>query len=70
MSGDYIAPAKSMQNGIVEFFKGRMCDELSNDHLFANLDHTRNLVTEWCTDINQCHPHCSLAGLTPQEYVT
>ncbi len=40
----YIAPGKPMQNGFVESFNGRMRDELLNESLFLDLDHTRQLI--------------------------
>ena len=36
----YIAPGKPMQNGFVESFNGRMRDELLNESLFLDLEHT------------------------------
>ncbi|WP_412050078.1 IS3 family transposase [Hoeflea sp. Naph1] len=64
----YIAPGKSMQNGFVESFNGRMRDECLNEHLLDTLRHARNLVTEWRIDFNHHRPHSSLSGLTPREY--
>ena len=37
----YIAPGKPMQNGHIESFNGKMCDELLNESLFLGLTHTR-----------------------------
>ena len=34
----YIAPGRPMQNGYIEFFNGRMRDELLNESLFVDLD--------------------------------
>ena len=36
----YIAPGKPMQNGYIESFNGRMRDELLNESLFLDLNHT------------------------------
>lgn len=40
----YIAPGKSMQNGFVESFNGRLRDECLNEHLFSSLRHARHLI--------------------------
>jgi len=57
----YIAPGKPMQNGFVESFNGRMRDELLNESLFLDLDHTRQLIGAWVTDYNTARPHSALA---------
>ncbi|KIN61778.1 Integrase [Sulfitobacter noctilucae] len=64
----YIAPGKTMQNGFVESFYGRMRDELLNEHLFDSLRHARNLGAAWRDDFNHHRPHSSLTGMTPWEY--
>jgi hypothetical protein len=43
----YIAPGKPMQNGYVESFNGRMCEELLNETLFLSLDHARVEIAAW-----------------------
>lgn len=64
----YIAPGKSMQNGLVESFNGRLRDECLNEHLFPTLRHSRHLIAAWRDDDNHHRPHTSLDGLTPREY--
>ena len=49
-----------MQNGFVESFRGRMRDELLNESLFLDLDHTRQLIGAWGTDYNTARPHSAL----------
>ena len=51
-----------MQNGFVESFNGRMRDELLNESLFLDLDHTRQLIGDWAD-----RPHSALGGKTPDE---
>ena len=36
-----------MQNGLIESFNGRMRDELLNESLFLDLDHSRQLIGAW-----------------------
>jgi putative transposase len=64
----YIAPGKPMQNGFVESFNGRMRDELLNESLFLDLDHTRQLIGAWVTDYNTARPHSALGYQTPAAY--
>jgi len=64
----YIAPGKPMQNGFVESFNGRMRDELLNESLFLDLDHTRKLIGAWVTDYNTARPHSALGYKTPVAY--
>jgi transposase InsO family protein len=64
----YIAPGKPIQNAFVESFNGRMRDELLNETLFLDLDHTRHAITEWVADYNTARPHSSLGYKTPSAY--
>jgi putative transposase len=66
----YIQPGKPQQNGFVESFNGRLRDELLNETLFHSLSHARELLAEWRDDYNDCRPHTSLNGLTPNEFAT
>ena len=64
----YIVPGKPMQNGFVESFNGRMRDELLNESLFLDLDHTRQLIGDWVDDYNTARPHSALGYQTPVAY--
>ena len=64
----YIAPGRPMQNGYIEFFNGRMRDELLNESLFVDLDQARQLISAWVTDYNTARPHSSLGYKTPAAY--
>jgi transposase InsO family protein len=64
----YIAPGKPMQNGFVESFNGRMRDELLNESLFLDLDHTRHLIGAWVADHTTARPHSALGYQTPVAY--
>ena len=64
----YIAPGKPMQNGFVESFNGRMRDELLNESLFLDLDHSRQLIGDWVADYNTARPHSALGYQTPVAY--
>ena len=41
----YIAPGRPVQNGYIEFFNGRMRDELLIESLFVDLDQARQLIS-------------------------
>jgi len=64
----YIVPGKPMQNGFVESFNGRMRDELLNESLFLDLDHSRQLIGDWVADYNTARPHSALGYKTPVAY--
>ncbi len=64
----YIAPGKPMQNGYIESFNGRMRDELLNESLFLDLDHSRQLIGTWVADYNTARPHSSPGYKTPVAY--
>jgi transposase InsO family protein len=64
----FIAPGKPMQNGFVESFNGRMRDELLNETLFLDLDHSRRAIDAWVADYNLQRPHSSLGYLTPAAF--
>ena len=55
----FIAPGKPMQNGFCESFNGRMRDELLNETLFLGLDHAREKIATWVTDLQ---PHAPAFG--------
>lgn len=65
-----IVPSKSMQNGFIESFNGRLRDECLNEHLFANLNEARELIDHWRIDYNTNRSHTSLNGLTWSEFAT
>ncbi len=52
----YIAAGKTMQNGFVESFSGRMRDELLNETMSRNTGHARAVIRAWATDFNETRP--------------
>ena len=61
----YIAPGKPQQNGYVESFNGRLCDECLNETLFASLGHARSALRNWRYDYNHVRQHSGIGGLMP-----
>jgi transposase InsO family protein len=64
----YIAPGKPMQNGYVESFNGRMCDELLNETLFLSMNDARVETAAWVEDYNRERPHSSLGYRAPAAF--
>jgi putative transposase len=64
----YIAPGKPQQNGFIESFNGRLCDELLNETLFRSLLHARAVLEAWRRDYNETRPHSRLGWMTPRAY--
>ena len=64
----FIAPGKSMQNGVCEAYNGRMRDELLNETIFCDLDHARAVLARWIGSYNQQRPHSVLGHMTPAAY--
>jgi transposase InsO family protein len=64
----FLAPGRSMQNGFVESFNGRMRAELLNETLFFNLNDARAKIAAWVVDFNTERPHSALGYLTPAAY--
>ena len=62
-----IAPAKPMQNGLVESFNGRLRDECLNETLFTSLRQARLELATWKHDYNAQRPHSAHGGRTLQE---
>jgi len=57
-----------MQNGFMESFNGRMCDELLNETLFHGLHHARAETARWVDDYNTERPHSALGYQTPAAF--
>jgi putative transposase len=64
----YTAPAKPMQNGVVESFNGKLRDECLNEHVFTSLAEARRIIEAWRIDYNEMRPHSSLGYATPDEF--
>lgn len=63
----YIAPGKSMQNGLVERFNGRMREECVNEMLFSTLRHVFRMVSAWRDDYKYHRQHTSIDVVTPRQ---
>ena len=64
----FIEPGKPVQNSYIESFNGKIRDECLNEHWFETLEEAKSLIEIWRKDYNQCRPHSSLKGMTPEAY--
>lgn len=65
---DFIRPGKPTDNGIIEAFNGRLCEECLNESWFLSLDDAREKVEEWREHYNQERPHGALGNVSPLVY--
>ena len=61
----HIQPGRPMQNGHVESFNGKLCDECLNTNWFRNLFDARRKIAAWRHEYNSERPHSSLGYLSP-----
>ena len=63
-----IEPGSPWQNGYVEWFNGKLRDELLNQELFLSLAEARYVAGRWWLDYNHHRPHSSLGWMTPAAF--
>lgn len=61
----FIEPGSPWENGYIEFFNGKLRDELLNRELFDSLLEARILIEQWRKEYNQIRPHSSLGYIPP-----
>ena len=64
----HIQPGRPMQNGHVESFHARLCDECLNASWFRTLNDVRSTLANWRQEYNCERPHSSLDYRTPEEF--
>ena len=64
----FIEPGKPVQNCYIESFNGKIRDECLNENWFETLAEAETLIEIWRNDYNQCRPHSSLKGMTPEAF--
>lgn len=65
----FIQPGKPTQNAFIESFNSRVRDELLNANRFRTIFEARDGAEAWRRSYNSTHPHSSLGGMTPEEFL-
>jgi len=65
---EFIQPGKPIQNAVMESYKGRMRDELLNQHWWGSIAEARDAIDAYRQDFNQVRPHSALDNKTPSEF--
>ena len=61
----YIEPGSPWENGYVESFNGKLCDELLNGEIFETLLEAKVLIERWRIEYNTIRPHRALGYRPP-----
>lgn len=66
----FIRPGKPTENAYAESFNGRVREECLNHLWYDSVEHARELCEASREDYNTIHPHTSLGGLSPSEFLS
>jgi len=61
----FIEPGSPWENGYIESFNGKLCDELLNGEIFDTLLEARTVIEAWRLDYYRHRPHNSLGYRPP-----
>ena len=64
----FIGPGKPVENAYAESLIGKLRDEYLSGNWFLSLADARDTIETREQDYNSASLHCSLGGLTPQQY--
>jgi putative transposase len=65
---DFIRPGKTVENGYIESFNGKLRDECLNVEVFFTLADARRKLHLWRRDYNHLRLHSALGDRTPAEF--
>lgn len=65
----YIQPGQPTQNAYIERFNRLFREDVLDAYVFEDLKQVKELAQEWKNDYNLNHPHSSLGGLSPKNYL-
>ena len=61
----YIAPGSAWENGYLESYNARLCDELLDGEIFYSLREAQIIIEDWRQHYNTVQPHASLGYKPP-----
>lgn len=62
-------PGKPVQNAYIERFNRTFREDILDAYIFENLNDLKELAEHWMEDYNENHPHQSLNGKSPKQYL-
>lgn len=65
----YIQPGSPTQNAFIERFNRYFREDVLDAYWFEDLEQLRAIMEKWRCDYNDNHPHKSLNGLSPRQYL-
>lgn len=61
----FIEPGRHWENGYIESFNGKLCDELLNGEIFETMLEAKVLIERWRVTYNTIRPHSALGYQPP-----
>ena len=65
----YTQPGKPTQNAYIERFNRHYREDILDAYIFENIKDVKELSENWRNDYNHYHPHKSLLGMSPLEFI-
>lgn len=65
----YTQPGKPVQNAFIERFNRTFREDVLNAYIFDTISELRIIAEEWMHEYNEKHPHQSLGGKSPKQYL-
>lgn len=66
----YIQPGKPTQNAYIERFNRHFREDILDAYIFEDITEVIELSENWRNDYNHYHPHKSLLGMSPLEFIS